>query len=87
MKFRCLNIHLKNKTEYYRKRKRKQGTSSCNDWWNTRYKEQPEFFDATDAMAVALCHHFQKGKPVSKGKSYSGWKDFITENPDRVKSS
>lgn len=48
-------------------------------------KEQHEFFDATDSMAVALCHHFQKGKPVSKGKSYSGWKDFITENPERVK--
>ena len=35
-------------------------------------KEQHQFFDATDAMAVALCHHFQKGKPVSKRKSYTG---------------
>ena len=43
------------------------------------------FLDATDALAVAVCHHFQKGKITSGKKSYSGWKSFLQENPERVK--
>ena len=39
--------------------------------------------DATDALAVALCHHFQAGKPVSSKSN--GWKSFIRENPGRIK--
>lgn len=40
--------------------------------------------DATDALSVAVCHHFQAGRPVSSRKS--GWKTFLKENPDRIKS-
>lgn len=47
-----------------------------------KIKEAPEFFDATDALAVAVCHHFQKNI-TSDGKKYSGWKTFLSENPDR----
>lgn len=43
----------------------------------------PQYLDATDGLAVAVCHFFQKGKPET-GKSYSGWKTFLTENPDRI---
>ena len=25
----------------------------------TQYKEDPNYLDATDALAVAICHHFQ----------------------------
>jgi len=39
--------------------------------------------DATDALSVALCHHYQAGKPVSSRKG--GWKSFIKENPGRIK--
>lgn len=39
--------------------------------------------DATDAVAVALCHYFQ-AKPADAGKSYSGWKNFMDQNPQRV---
>jgi len=42
---------------------------------------EPEFFDATDALAVALCHSHQKQGESGKAKS---WKSFITENPDRL---
>jgi crossover junction endodeoxyribonuclease RuvC len=42
----------------------------------------PEYLDATDAVAVALCHYFQKGKADSK-KSYTGWKAFLSDNPGR----
>lgn len=45
-------------------------------------KELPKLLDATDALAVALCHHFQKGAETSKSKS---WKSFVMENPDRLK--
>jgi crossover junction endodeoxyribonuclease RuvC len=44
--------------------------------------EDPESLDATDALAVAVCHYFQQGKTES-GVKYSGWKAFLTENPDR----
>lgn len=46
------------------------------------FSETPEFLDATDALAVAVCHHFQGKIPVSKGSS---WKAFLSENPGRVK--
>ena len=39
--------------------------------------------DATDALSVAVCHHFQSGKPAM-AKS-SGWKAFLKENPGRIK--
>jgi crossover junction endodeoxyribonuclease RuvC len=47
-------------------------------------KEPPESLDASDAVAVAVCHYFQRDKTV-EGNKYSGWKKFISENPDRVK--
>ncbi len=40
-------------------------------------------FDATDALAAAVCHWFQSSKLPGKGKSYSGWGAFLKENPDR----
>lgn len=43
-------------------------------------KEIPEFLDATDALGVAVCHHFQ-GK--TKQKSSSSWKEFLKDNPRR----
>jgi crossover junction endodeoxyribonuclease RuvC len=46
-------------------------------------KELPKLLDATDALAVALCHHFQKALPQSKAKS---WEAFLKDNPDRMKA-
>ncbi len=43
---------------------------------------EPKLFDATDALAVALCHHYNGNSAVAKTKS---WKSFITDNPGRVK--
>jgi crossover junction endodeoxyribonuclease RuvC len=48
-----------------------------------KIKEIPKFLDATDGLAVAVCHYFQKNKTV-KGKSYTGWKSFLTDNPERL---
>jgi len=45
-------------------------------------KEAPKLLDATDALGVAVCHHFQKGALATSSKS---WKSFINDNPGRVK--
>src|SRR5476649_1900652 len=50
------------------------------------FKETPDFLDATDGLAVAVCHSFQKmpvGKSGSK-KSYSGWDTFAKDNAKRI---
>lgn len=46
--------------------------------------ELPKLLDATDALAVALCHHFHEGRVQSRGRN-EGWKSFIEENPGRIK--
>jgi len=47
--------------------------------------EQPRYYDATDALSVALCHHFQ-GSSILQGnkKKLSGWEDFAKQHPNRV---
>lgn len=45
-------------------------------------RELPKLLDATDALAVAVCHYFQQRTPKSKGKS---WESFLKENPQRMK--
>jgi len=39
--------------------------------------------DATDALAVAVCHHLQN-RITTVGQKFSGWESFITKNQDRV---
>jgi len=46
-----------------------------------KFEEAPKLFDATDALAVALCHHFNKNHSLSSKK---GWKSFLSDNPDRI---
>lgn len=43
----------------------------------------PKELDATDAVAVAICHFLQLSKPKST-KEYRNWGDFIRKNPDRI---
>jgi len=45
--------------------------------------ELPQY-DASDALAVALCHHFQAHTEKKSGKKPPGWKEFIAQNPGRV---
>jgi crossover junction endodeoxyribonuclease RuvC len=46
--------------------------------------ETPKYLDATDGLAVAVCHFFQR-PTNSDGENYSGWKQFIAKNPERAK--
>ena len=48
-----------------------------------KIKEAPKLLDATDALAVAVCHHFQKGAMAKAGPK--SWKAFVGDNPGRVK--
>lgn len=50
-----------------------------------KLKEFPtKYLDASDGLAVAVCHHFNSGNAVTE-KSYSGWESFLKQNPDRIK--
>ncbi len=44
-------------------------------------KELPKLLDATDALAVAVCHHFQKGKLKVKSQS---WEAYVKDNQHKV---
>jgi len=60
------------------------------------FTEDVRFMDATDALAVALCHHYQNRIPelkkdtqppkAKKNKNaYRDWAAFIAMNPERIK--
>jgi len=40
-----------------------------------------EQYDATDALAAALCHFYQKN--IASGQNYKGWNDFVKKNPSK----
>lgn len=58
-----------------------------------KFQDDPRYLDATDAVAVALCHYYQSkgvlGKETipaqQKKKSGNTWTEFIKNNPDRIK--
>jgi crossover junction endodeoxyribonuclease RuvC len=52
--------------------------------------ELPSSTDATDAVAVAVCHYFAAGavpRPSGRGaaRGSSDWSSFLRNNPDRIK--
>ena len=49
-----------------------------------KLKTPPAYFDATDALAVALCHSHRITHPRGGFKS---WKSYVEANPDRVHRS
>lgn len=59
-----------------------------------RLRETPRFYDATDALAVAICHSLHIGrispshsrrKHNGKSGDRTGWKMFVEQNPHRVR--
>ena len=64
---------------------------------NIRIEEK--YLDASDGLAAAVCHHFQKGKATTgsggkkttttsksgKSSKSSNWEQFLKENPSRIK--
>lgn len=60
-------------------------------------EDKPAYYDATDALAVAFCHHLQSGKglnltsptkkktaPNSKGRK-NDWAVFLAKNASRIR--
>ncbi len=93
------NLHV---TEYSPKKIKQSITGNGNankeQVWKMLNNIMPlshslQYYDASDALAVAVCHHFNghglniSSKPAtkkSKTKKASAWEDFIKKNPDRV---
>lgn len=74
-----------------------KGNASKEQVWGMlqrilNFEERPEFMDATDALAVALCHHFQSKSPLNEQKVTSvktarrkqSWGAFVAENKERI---
>lgn len=92
------------KAEEYAPRKVKQsitgrGNATKEQVWELlqhtlNFKEDVRFMDATDALAVALCHYNQtrvpelRNSPVRKAtikaKKGNNWETFILQNPGRI---
>ncbi|MBN9293950.1 MAG: crossover junction endodeoxyribonuclease RuvC [Flavobacteriia bacterium] len=47
------------------------------------FSEMPKYLDATDGLAVAVCHHFSKGVGEHNKTAVNSWKQFVVKNPDR----
>ncbi len=76
-----------------------RGNATKEQVWNMlqhtlNIVEDVKYMDATDAVAVALCHHYQSktneitksdGVPKTQKKKTGSWDAFITANPNRVK--
>ena len=45
----------------------------------------PKYLDATDALAIALCHHYQMSNPLAGIGGKADWKKFLEDNPERIK--
>ncbi len=90
------------KTVEYAPRKIKQvitgnGNASKEQVWKMlqhqlHFKEDPQFLDATDAVAAAMCCHFDWGlstvempKGKATPKAGKGWAAFVAAHPDRIK--
>jgi crossover junction endodeoxyribonuclease RuvC len=57
-----------------------------------KLREVPKYFDASDALAVALCHSYRMagGKATARRtrrtgpKTHRSWSDFIHSHPERI---
>jgi crossover junction endodeoxyribonuclease RuvC len=48
-------------------------------------KENHKYLDASDAVAVALCHFYQGNSHSSGKKNFNSWEAFVKANPTRKK--
>lgn len=46
-----------------------------------KIQETPEFYDATDALAAAICYAFRN---QTQPKTTKSWADYIKNNPEKV---
>lgn len=46
---------------------------------------EEKWLDATDALAIAMCHYYQLTSPLASTMASTSWEKFLEANPDRVK--
>jgi crossover junction endodeoxyribonuclease RuvC len=44
-----------------------------------------KYLDATDALALAMCHFYQLSSPLSSAQASTSWEKFVASNPERIK--
>lgn len=60
-----------------------------------KFDGHPEFLDATDGLAAAVCHYLQNSisipsatttkKPTKKSsKKHTGWASYLSDNPEKI---
>lgn len=47
-------------------------------------KIQTKYLDATDALAAAMTYYHASSSPLAGEKTYSNWKQFLSDNPSRL---
>lgn len=47
----------------------------------------PDFLDATDALAIAMCHYLTGSNATGGRGNGSSWENFVKNNPGRIKPS
>ena len=48
-------------------------------------KIDSKYLDATDALAIAMCHFYQLTSPLASVQATSSWEKFVASNPERIK--
>ncbi|MFR8803196.1 MAG: crossover junction endodeoxyribonuclease RuvC [Anaerovoracaceae bacterium] len=69
----------------HRQRSRVQGAGERDASQDVERGFPTEHLDATDALAIALCHYYSISSPLAKVKGSGDWEKFIKDHPDRVK--
>lgn len=46
---------------------------------------EPRYLDATDALAIALCHYYEQSSPLARLSGNASWSRFVEENSGRVR--
>jgi len=46
---------------------------------------EAKHLDATDALAIAMCHFYQLTSPLSSIQAATSWEKFVAANPERIK--
>lgn len=67
---------------------KEQVNSMLQKLLNFEFETKAMPLDASDGLAAAVCHFFQRDRPDTSpgtGKGKGGWAAFIANNPNRVK--
>lgn len=43
-----------------------------------------KYLDATDALAIALCHYYQGTNPIPASGKKGSWEQFVKNHPDKI---